>query len=525
METDKLVDEVVGRVIANCTFLHGAGVGGQHSFAYAISNCTFVGRGFELHPNGTVSGSHPDQESYAAIKLSGPWGRLGARLICGNRIVGFRNGIDLQWTDGVIIHGNEITHSRERAISLTNSFRSIISGNSIWHGDEPSRCDGIYIDSIWESDPISQPSRLASADWGSWILGNVIWNATELGYYAMKLSKADNVTVVNNNFMGDGRYLSVGNSPGCRWSAGYSSLDLPQEELLSILAWSGLLGRWTGACGGIPGLSTASVAPEDLVRGLAAIRGGNYWQAHPCVDLKRGLGQDTEGSDGICDAAYRATGSVTDPYPLAAMFAPPADWDGVPDDIEDLAPTPDGGPKGDGNGDGKADSGQEEVASLPLNGQAEIPGYTTVAVSTGELGNVRTLPAPDDPPPGVEFPYGLFSFEVWNLESGAQVTIDVFVPGDERTWELWKKNTSGIWKRIELTTQQVAPPESPPVTKATFTLQEGGPFDHDGLPDGRLVDDAGLVVVREGLWMWLSGTTLFLWASRFFHGPRPDGSA
>jgi hypothetical protein len=141
------------------------------------------------------------------------------------------------------------------------------------------------------------------------------------------------------------------------------------------------------------------------------------------------------------------------------------------------------------------------------------------------LGNVRTRPAPDDPPPGVDFPYGLFSFEVWNLEAGGQVTIDVFVPGDELSWELWKKNISGIWERIEVTTQQVAPLASPPVTKATFTLQEGGPFDHDGFPDGRLMDDAGLVVVREDVWIWLSGITLFLWASRFSHRLRPHATS
>ncbi len=101
------------------------------------------------------------------------------------------------------------------------------------------------------------------------------------------------------------------------------------------------------------------------------------------------------------------------------------DDDGVGDDVEDGAPN-----GGDGNRDGTKDSEQGNVASLPNSADGQ---YFTFATPAGtELRNVRAVPNPDpaNSPPGVDFPFGFWSFEVTGLTPGASVPIRYILPGD-----------------------------------------------------------------------------------------------
>ena len=81
------------------------------------------------------------------------------------------------------------------------------------------------------------------------------------------------------------------------------------------------------------------------------------------------------------------------------------DNDGVPNAVEDGVANPSGGGSGDGNGDGIQDSLQGHVASLPA-----AVGGAVVTLATRDasvpLAGVTALPAPNDPPPGVSFPFG-----------------------------------------------------------------------------------------------------------------------
>jgi hypothetical protein len=105
------------------------------------------------------------------------------------------------------------------------------------------------------------------------------------------------------------------------------------------------------------------------------------------------------------------------------------DADGIADWIEDLAPNPTGGPRGDNNGDGIPDRDQADIASRP---NAVDGRYVTlVADAARPLVGVENLANPhfiEPLPEGVTFPLGFFKFMVTGLAPRGEAAVTLIPP-------------------------------------------------------------------------------------------------
>lgn len=166
---------------------------------------------------------------------------------------------------------------------------------------------------------------------------------------------------------------------------------------------------------------------------------------------------------GSCTVAH----AVTDP-----------DNDGVPKTIEDAIPG------GDGNGDGLADSAQDNVTSLPS--PVSAGGFVTVGVPAGlTLSSVTVIdPATvaATPPPGATVASGVIAYTVGGVATGGTVDIDIFLT-TPTTAPGYAKIHNGQWVPLPGTA----------FTKVNNThfvlhLTDGGVGDEDGLANGVIVD-------------------------------------
>jgi predicted outer membrane repeat protein len=107
------------------------------------------------------------------------------------------------------------------------------------------------------------------------------------------------------------------------------------------------------------------------------------------------------------------------------------DADNIPDAVEDAAPN-----GGDGNNDGTPDSQQANVASLP---NAVDKAYVTIAAPEGTtLAGVTAHPVPADAPPALDYPSGMFSYEVQGLTPGVASTVTLYIPGGQEINTFYK---------------------------------------------------------------------------------------
>ena len=155
---------------------------------------------------------------------------------------------------------------------------------------------------------------------------------------------------------------------------------------------------------------------------------------------------------------------------FAAVSGP--DGDGIPAVVEDAAPN-----GGDGNGDGIADSAQNHVTSLPA---ATSGAFVTIAGPAGtNLEAVDSTSVVQPAPPNLEFPAGLLAFRVVGVAPGGSASVQVFLPPDVTPDAFWKYQNGGY---LQFPDAVVAG------NVVTLTLQDGGPFDEDGVANGVIVD-------------------------------------
>jgi hypothetical protein len=164
--------------------------------------------------------------------------------------------------------------------------------------------------------------------------------------------------------------------------------------------------------------------------------------------------------------------------------------DGVDDETEDGAPN-----DGDGNGDGIADSEQDNVTSLPNQGGGD-EGYVTLVAREGTtLVGVQASPAPMTLPDGIEsMPQGLFDFTIEGLTNGEQVTVTLYL-------ETYDTPVTGYWKYDEMADSWTDYTEyallgthdvnGTTVTTIMLSLTDGGMGDADGTENGIIVDPGG----------------------------------
>ncbi len=163
------------------------------------------------------------------------------------------------------------------------------------------------------------------------------------------------------------------------------------------------------------------------------------------------------------------------------------DGDGLIDSTEAQVPNADGLGNGDGNGDGTQDREQAAVSSLmTVNGDQWI----TVTNTSGCVQNpVVAVAPPNDPPPGVEFPYGFFQFTLTcnECESGDEsIEMILYFPYDRTISGYWKKDNNDNWQNIAEEIGHIGNEK----TWVRIVLADNGIFD-ENMENCVLTDDSG----------------------------------
>jgi len=121
-----------------------------------------------------------------------------------------------------------------------------------------------------------------------------------------------------------------------------------------------------------------------------------------------------------------------------------------------------------------AETGTGNVSVTPSEGGIE--GLT--AVAEGSLPPAAQATKP------INFPDGLFSFNIRGLSTGATVTVTITLPPGSAPTQYWKYHVPQGWIRIPMTI--VGPPNV-----IRITLVDGGLGDDDGVANGVIVDQGG----------------------------------
>ncbi|MCA1247773.1 DUF4214 domain-containing protein, partial [Massilia sp. MS-15] len=169
---------------------------------------------------------------------------------------------------------------------------------------------------------------------------------------------------------------------------------------------------------------------------------------------------------------------------------PDLDGDGRLNSAEDPVPSAHGGARGDGNGDGIADSTQVNVASLATVGTVGADKrYATIEVAEGlSLTNVSNSAAPAGLPRNAKMPLGQFDFDIKGLAVGATVQIQMYVDKSLGVNGYYKQTANG-W--VNLATASIVGDK----TMLSFSLTDGGEFDADGIANGVIVDPGGAAII------------------------------
>lgn len=128
----------------------------------------------------------------------------------------------------------------------------------------------------------------------------------------------------------------------------------------------------------------------------------------------------------------------------------------------------------------------EEIDTMVQAATGTGPVYFILEAS--EIEDLTALNESDMPEenPIVEFPHGLFGFNITGLTPGQNVTLIITFPSDiPTTAQYWKYNTpSGEWYQIPMGSNDGD-------NIITITLQDGGIGDDDGVANGVIVDQGG----------------------------------
>jgi hypothetical protein len=121
---------------------------------------------------------------------------------------------------------------------------------------------------------------------------------------------------------------------------------------------------------------------------------------------------------------------------------------------------------------------KEDIATATGSGTA----YFTA--SNGTIEDLQAVPAPTPIPRGVQFPHGMFTFEITGLTPGQSVTLTVEFPDPIPTRWVWWKYHNATWSRIPIVRTN-----DPRIIN--FTLTDGVyPGDEDDIP-GQISDQGG----------------------------------
>jgi hypothetical protein len=123
------------------------------------------------------------------------------------------------------------------------------------------------------------------------------------------------------------------------------------------------------------------------------------------------------------------------------------------------------------------------LASEPVD-TATGTGAAYFSASNGTIDDLQAVSAPTPLPRGVQFPHGMFTFEITGLTPGQSVTLTVEFPDPIPTRWVWWKYHNNTWSRIPI--GRTADPRI-----ITVTLTDGVyPGDEDSIA-GQITDQGG----------------------------------
>ena len=159
---------------------------------------------------------------------------------------------------------------------------------------------------------------------------------------------------------------------------------------------------------------------------------------------------------------------------------------------------------GDGNGDGLADGSQKGVASAPFlntpsassNASAPPTFVTLVAdstegkanTSTATITEIKQVDAPANLPADMKAPLGLISFKTEIDTPGGTETFSLFVDASLGVNGYWKQDASGTWVNLASEAFGGKMVSEGGKLRLDFAIQDGGPFDADGVANGSISD-------------------------------------
>ncbi len=161
------------------------------------------------------------------------------------------------------------------------------------------------------------------------------------------------------------------------------------------------------------------------------------------------------------------------------------DGDGVSNLDESIAPN-----NGDANNDGTPDYTQANVTSVKND---TTSNYTVVQTTCTDNFNVMSGMEASGAQADSQFDYpsGLVGFVGRSCGVGATVTVNLYFYNEATTNLVLRKRINDVYMAVPATISQTTI-AGKTVTKATYSVTDGGVLDDDGITDGNIVDPAGL---------------------------------
>jgi len=129
-----------------------------------------------------------------------------------------------------------------------------------------------------------------------------------------------------------------------------------------------------------------------------------------------------------------------------------------------------------------------EELLIPITSYVDVEtetgtGTAKFGASAGDIEDLVAVSVPPDPPAGIEFPHGMFEFEITGLTLGETVTVTIELPSAVPAGTEWWKYHDDQWYSLPIGT--TADPRV-----ITIALTDGGLGDA-GVQDGTIVDPGG----------------------------------
>jgi hypothetical protein len=294
--------------------------------------------------------------------------------------------------------------------------------------------------------------------------------------------------------------LNINDAPtGTITIEGAGVVGMPLKAVSTLVDLDGLgtfTYQWFSAGSAITGATSATFTPTVTEAGKAITVGVSY-------------------IDGFKFAESKTSSAVT--------VAKEDDTPALTNAVDKVSAT------GDGNGDGKQDSIQNDVVSAKVT-KLDSPStqvfVTLVADSkngaidtdtnTAQLTNVQQQAKPADLPATLDLPIGLLDFSAKVSVNGQTETFSLYVDSSLNVNGYWKQDASGTWVNLASAPYGGKVITEGNKTRVDFSITDGGEFDNDGKADGIITDPGAVGAMPLSLVGYAPDVTLTTGGHFFF---------